>query len=79
MLVGRKNSESLSTHILGLAIGLEIWLNRFVLLVEMGQVRNQVLDDVGVWEWVNARFLGGIGRDTACDSLAMSQNLIIPL
>lgn len=67
MLVGSQDTWGLSTHILWLAIGLEIWLNRFVLLVEMGQVRNQILDDVGVWERVNARLLGGIGRNTACN------------
>lgn len=38
----------------------QIWLNGLVLLVELGQVRNNVLDDVGVWEWVNLGFLLGV-------------------
>lgn len=41
------------------------------MLVEQGQVGNQVLDDVGVRQRVDARLLGGVGRDTAWKMLVL--------
>lgn len=35
-------------YIFGLGVTLQVWLDRFVLLVELGQVRNEIFDDVGV-------------------------------
>jgi hypothetical protein len=35
------------------------------LLVEEGQIRDKVLDDVGVRQRVDARLRSGVGRDTA--------------
>ena len=47
-------------------LALEIWLDGFVLLVELGQIWNDVLDDVGVWQWVNLGLVLGINWNTAC-------------
>lgn len=44
---------------------MEVGLDRLVLLVEEGQIGNEILDNVGVRQRVDARFLGGVGRDTA--------------
>lgn len=74
-----KTVELLSL-LLGLAVlatirrrrgALEVGLDGAVLLVEEGHVRDKVLDDVHVWEWVNARFLGGVGGNAACKLLAL--------
>ncbi len=35
-------------YIFSLGVALQVWLDRFVLLVELGQVRNEIFDDVGV-------------------------------
>ena len=59
---------SRDTYILGLGVVLEIRLDGLVLLVELGQVGHQILDDVGVRQRVDARFLGGIGGNTAYGS-----------
>lgn len=57
--------EKWATHVWAGGITLEIRLDRLVLLVEQGQVGDQVLDDVGVRQRVDARLLGGVGRDAA--------------
>lgn len=44
---------------------LKVWLDRLVLLVELGQVGHDILDDVGMGKWVDLRFLLGIGWNTA--------------
>jgi hypothetical protein len=44
---------------------LEVGLDGFVLLVELGEVGNDVFDDVGVGEGVDLGFLLGIGGDAA--------------
>jgi hypothetical protein len=46
-------------------IALEVWLDGTVLLVELGHVGNEVLDHVSVRQWVDARFFGCVGGDTA--------------
>ena len=46
-------------------VALEVWLDGFVLLVELGQVRNEILDDVGVWKRVDSRLGLGVGWNTA--------------
>ena len=56
------------THVWAGGVALQIWLDRLVLLVEQGKIRNKILDDVGVRQWVDARLLSGIGRNTACSS-----------
>lgn len=45
---------------------LEIGLDRLVLLVELRQIWNDVLDNIGVWQWVDLGLLLGIGWNTAC-------------
>jgi hypothetical protein len=52
-------------HIGSGGITLEVGLDRLVLLVEEGQIGHEILDDVGVRQRVDARLLGGVGRDTA--------------
>lgn len=47
-------------------VALEIWLNGLVLLVELGQIWDEVLDDVGVWQWIDLRLVLGINWNTAC-------------
>lgn len=54
------------TYVFGLGISLQIGLDGLVLLIKLSQVRNQILDDVGVRQRINARFFGGVGRNTAC-------------
>jgi hypothetical protein len=46
---------------------LKVWLDGFVLLVEVGQIRNDVLHDVSVREGIDLRLLAGIGGNPACD------------
>lgn len=55
-------------------VALEIGLDGLVLLVELGQVGDEVLDDVGVGEGVDARLLCGLGGDAAC--LSRQQSLL---
>lgn len=47
-------------------VALEIWLNGLVLLVELGQIWYDILDDVGVWQWVDLGLVLGIDWNTAC-------------
>lgn len=54
-----------NTYVCGGGVALQVRLDRLVLLVEVGQIGDQVLDDVGVRKRVDARLLGGIGGDTA--------------
>lgn len=51
---------------------LQVWLDRFVLLVELGEIRNDVLHDVGVGERVDLRFLRGVGWDTAFSTASLA-------
>jgi hypothetical protein len=52
-------------HVFGGGVALEIWLDRLVLLVEVGHIRDQVLDDVSVRQRVDARLGLGIGGNAA--------------
>jgi hypothetical protein len=49
---------------------LQIWLDGFILLVELGEIGDDVFDDVGVGEGVDFGFLLGVGWDSACSSLS---------
>jgi len=44
---------------------LQIGLDRFILLIELGEIGNDVFDDVGVGERVDLGFLLGVGWDSA--------------
>jgi len=44
---------------------LEVWLDGLVLLVELSQIWDNVLDDVGVWKWVDLGLLLGVDWNTA--------------
>lgn len=48
---------------------LQVGFDGFVLLVELGEVRDEVFDDVGVGEGVDARFVLGVCGDTTCTRL----------
>ena len=49
----------------GRCCALEIWLDGLVLLVEVGEIRYDVLDDVCVGERVDLGLFGSVGRDAA--------------
>ena len=53
-----------------LCLALQVGLDRLVLLVELGQVRNKVLNNVGMRKRVNPRFFCSVGRDTACINMS---------
>jgi len=54
---------------------LEIGLDGFVLLVELRQVGDDVLDDVGVGERVDFAFCLDVGWDTAWMKLDIAQHI----
>jgi len=58
-------AEEEETYISWCLVALEVGLDRLVLLVELGEVGYEVLDDVGVWERVDARLSLGVGWDAA--------------
>ncbi len=45
---------------------LQVGLDGFVLFVELGEVWDEVFDDVGVGEGVDAGFVLGVGGDATC-------------
>jgi len=51
--------------------GLEPWLDGLVLLVELGHVGNEILDDVHVWQWIYLGLLSSLPINTAqaCQSV----------
>ena len=51
---------------------LQVWLDGTILLVEKSHVRYKVLDNVHVGERVDARFLGSVRGDTACNLVSVS-------
>lgn len=61
------------TYIFGLGLALEVWLDGFVLLIELGQVRDKIFDDVGVGQRVDAGFVGGVWWDAACENSSQYQ------
>lgn len=46
-------------------VALEVRLDGLVLLVELGHVGDQILDDIGVWQRVDTALLGCVGRNAA--------------
>lgn len=54
------------TYVFGCGVALEVGLDGLVLLVELGQVGNKVLDDVGVRKRVDASLLLLISGNAAC-------------
>lgn len=65
-LVSNQLSKVLwNPYIFRLGIALQVRLDGLVLLVELGQIRNEILDNVGVWQRVDARRLRTFGRNTA--------------
>jgi len=45
---------------------LEVWLDGLVLLIEIGQIGDDVFDDVGVGKWVDLCFVLGVCWNAAC-------------
>lgn len=64
----RKNNARRFAYIFRFCVPLEVWLDGLILLVELGQIRNEVLHYVGVWKRIHSRLLCGVSRDTACKS-----------
>ena len=56
----------MGTYVGGFGCALEVWFDGFILFVELGEVRDEVFDDVGVWERVYTAFLCGVCWDAAC-------------
>lgn len=46
-------------------VALQVGLDGTILLVEVCEVGHEVFDDVGVWQRVDARFLGGVRGNAA--------------
>jgi hypothetical protein len=49
---------------------LQVGLNGFILFVKLGEIGDDVFDDVGVGERVDFGFLLSVGWDSACSSLS---------
>jgi hypothetical protein len=58
------------THILGSGLALQEGLDGLVLLVELGKIGDEILDDVGVRKRVDAGLGLCVGRDAACQSVS---------
>ena len=58
----------------GGGVALKIGFYGFVLFVELGEVGNEVLDDVGMREGVDEGFVGGFGGNAACDDIRIARN-----
>ena len=65
-IVCKRLADITATYVFGCRVALEVRLNRLVLLVELGQVGHEVLDDVGVRKRVDARLLLLLSGNTAC-------------
>jgi hypothetical protein len=65
------------TYVFGCGVALEVRLNGLVLLVELGQIRDKVLDDVGVRKRVDARLLLLLSGDTAYPFVLVVANVAI--
>lgn len=49
----------------GLGVALQVWLDGFVLLVEVSEVGDEVFDDVGVGEGIDAGLFSRVGWNAA--------------
>ena len=56
---------------------LEVWLDGLVLLVELSQIWDNVLDDVGVWKWVDLGLLLGVDWNTAYSVVSLVLPIIV--
>lgn len=57
-------------------VSLEIRFDGFVLFVEVRKIGYEIFDDVGVRERINARFLCGVGRDTAYEIITLVKTIL---
>jgi hypothetical protein len=65
MLISGWGSCAEETYVWRRCCALQVGLDGAVLLVEERHVRDKVLDDVHVREWVNASFLGSVCGNAA--------------
>ena len=54
-----------TTYIGRWCVALKVWFNGAILLVEEGEIWNEVLDDVGMRQWVNSTLLASVGGNSA--------------
>jgi len=67
-----------ATYVLGGGVALQVRLDRLVLLVELGEIGHQVLDDEGVRERVDLHVGGVLGGDAACQLSASVPHVFLP-
>lgn len=65
----------METYIFGFGLALEVGFDGFVLFVELGEVGDEIFDDIGVGEGVNARFVGCVWRNAAYRVESISRSL----
>jgi len=65
--MGGKEGKGCLSYVFWWSVALQVGLDGLVLLVELGEVGHEVLDDVGVREGVDARLGLGVGGDAACE------------
>jgi hypothetical protein len=58
--------SSPETYVLGRGVPLEVGLDALVLLVKVSQIRDEVLDDIGVRQRVDLDVGGGFLGNLAC-------------
>lgn len=63
---GRGGSGGEDAYVRSGSVTLEVGLDGLVLLVELSEIGDEVLDDVGVRKRVDARLGLCVGGDTAC-------------
>lgn len=72
----RRGLQGTGSYVFSFGVTLEVGFNGFVLFVELGQVGHEVFDDVGVGKGVDARFVGCVCRDAACNCHHVSQRVL---
>ncbi len=63
---GRGERGERRAYVFCFGVALEIGLDGLVLLVELGEVWDEIFDDVGVGEGVDAGFVGCVCGDATC-------------
>ena len=63
---GEGVGRGVEAYIFCFRAALQVWLDGFVLFVELGQIRDEIFDNVGVGERVDAGFVGCVWWDAAC-------------
>lgn len=66
------------TYILRRRASLQVRLDRLVLLVELCQIRYDILDNIGVWKWVDLGLFLRVRWNSACPTKFVSHPLTPP-